>query len=110
MLSSSTLLSATLSPRLPSFTQSPTSHITTTSLSVCSNHHNKRISLIGAANRNKLLCFNTKASTAAGMATEKDVKVFDAEEALSVSLAKYTADLSEKFAKQKIISGSTYFS
>ncbi|KAI3808757.1 hypothetical protein L1987_24718 [Smallanthus sonchifolius] len=100
MASSSTLLSATLPPRLPSSSRSPTSHITTTSLSVCSNHHNKRINLIGVANRNKLLCFSTKASTAAGMTTEKDVQVFDSEEALSISLAKYTADLSEKFAKQ----------
>nr|GEX90767.1 probable 6-phosphogluconolactonase 4, chloroplastic [Tanacetum cinerariifolium] len=31
----------------------------------------------------------------------KNVHVFESEEALSVSLAKYAADLSEKFAKQK---------
>ncbi|KAL8231035.1 hypothetical protein R6Q57_000813 [Mikania cordata] len=35
------------------------------------------------------------------MATEKNVQVFDSEEALSMSLDKYTADLSENCVKQK---------
>lgn len=42
----------------------------------------------------------------AGTATEKEkgkgkVEVFDSEEDLSVSLAKYTADLADKFSKGK---------
>lgn len=44
-------------------------------------------------------------ASVAGMATgkskEKKVEVFDSEEDLSVSLAKYTADLSEKFTKER---------
>ncbi|KAL8266355.1 hypothetical protein R6Q59_003699 [Mikania micrantha] len=39
---------------------------------------------------------------AAGMATNKNVQVFDSEEALSLSLAKYTADLSEEFVNKRI--------
>ncbi|XP_071732586.1 6-phosphogluconolactonase 3, chloroplastic-like [Rutidosis leptorrhynchoides] len=43
-----------------------------------------------------------KTTISANMAaTDKKVQVFDSEEALSVSLAKYTADLSEQFVKQK---------
>ncbi|XWS61392.1 hypothetical protein CRYUN_Cryun07bG0122400 [Craigia yunnanensis] len=48
-------------------------------------------------------CWRAKASMA-GTATEKGkgkVEVFDSEEDLSVSLAKYTADLADKFSKEK---------
>lgn len=38
---------------------------------------------------------------ATGKSKEKKVEVFDSEEDLSVSLAKYTADLSEKFTKER---------
>ncbi|KAK9071674.1 hypothetical protein SSX86_008103 [Deinandra increscens subsp. villosa] len=85
----------TLSPRLPSPSQPPTSY-------TLPNHPNKRrIYLIAAGNRSTLFRSKTKASTAANMATAQNVQVFDSEEALSMSLAKYIADLSEKFAKQK---------
>lgn len=43
-------------------------------------------------------------SSKAGTATEKGkrkVEVFDSEEDLSASLAKYTADLADKFSKEK---------
>ncbi|KAK2985973.1 hypothetical protein RJ640_028291 [Escallonia rubra] len=43
-------------------------------------------------------------AAAAEMATEKgkgNVQVYDTEEDLSVSLAKYTAELSEKYAKER---------
>ncbi|CAI0452598.1 unnamed protein product [Linum tenue] len=45
----------------------------------------------------------TKAFSTAGMAAtaEKKVEVFDTEEDLAVSLAKYTADLSDKFGKER---------
>ncbi|XWS38033.1 hypothetical protein CRYUN_Cryun19dG0096100 [Craigia yunnanensis] len=48
-------------------------------------------------------CWTAKASMA-GTATEKGkgkVEVFDSEEDLSVSLAKHTADLADKFSKEK---------
>lgn len=61
------------------------------------NNNNNRIYLVG----NKLCTFKTKASKTTNMTSEKKVEVFDSEEALSVSLAKYTTDLSEKFTKQK---------
>ncbi|KAK1415151.1 hypothetical protein QVD17_30923 [Tagetes erecta] len=44
----------------------------------------------------KLNCFKTKASTSPSMATHKTVEIFDSEEALSISLAKYTAHLSDQ--------------
>ncbi|KAF2299409.1 hypothetical protein GH714_032041 [Hevea brasiliensis] len=49
----------------------------------------------------------TKASFMAGITTattagkKKEVEIFESEEALAVSLAKYTADLSEKFCKER---------
>ncbi|XP_021627020.1 6-phosphogluconolactonase 3, chloroplastic [Manihot esculenta] len=46
----------------------------------------------------------TKASSMAGITTagkKKAVEVFDSEEVLAVSLAKYTADLSENFCKER---------
>nr|XP_043631473.1 probable 6-phosphogluconolactonase 4, chloroplastic [Erigeron canadensis] len=59
---------------------------------------------VSAQNPAKPICFKTKAAgsttTSANM-TDKKVHVFDSEEALSVSLAKYTADLSEKYIKEK---------
>ncbi|KAK1432448.1 hypothetical protein QVD17_09345 [Tagetes erecta] len=57
------------------------------------------ISLI--APTKKVNCFKTKASTSPSMATKKTIQLFDSEQTLSVSLAKYTADLSDKFAQQK---------
>lgn len=51
----------------------------------------------------KKFSFRTKSSVAE-MATEKGkgkLQVFDSEEELAVSLAKYTADLSDKFAKER---------
>ncbi|KAF5795476.1 putative 6-phosphogluconolactonase [Helianthus annuus] len=66
-------------------------------------NRSSRANIAAAHNPIKLNCFKTKASStsAANMATEKQVQVFDSEEALSVSLAKYTADLSQKFTQQK---------
>ncbi|XAR52164.1 6-phosphogluconolactonase [Bertholletia excelsa] len=55
-----------------------------------------------SANQKKFEC-GGKSSTAE-MATEKGkgkVQVFDSEEALAVALAKYTADLSDKFSKER---------
>ncbi|KAL8240798.1 hypothetical protein R6Q59_014153 [Mikania micrantha] len=110
MASSSIVFSATLrtlSDRPPSSSPSPTIYITGgTPLSVrCSrlfcSIQRRRTNLIGAGDPDRLVRFKTKSSTAAGMATEKNVQVFDSEEALSLSLAKYTADLCEKFVKQK---------
>lgn len=51
-------------------------------------------------------CVRIKASSSSSMAAEnknknKNVQVFDSEEDLAVSLAKYTADLSAKFGKEK---------
>ncbi|XP_044461779.1 probable 6-phosphogluconolactonase 4, chloroplastic [Mangifera indica] len=55
-----------------------------------------------AKNLNKFQCVRTKASMAETSTTnKKKVQVFDSEEDLAVSLAKYTADLSEKFGKER---------
>ncbi|KAF2299410.1 hypothetical protein GH714_031859 [Hevea brasiliensis] len=40
-------------------------------------------------------------TTATTAGKKKEVEVFDSEEAVAVSLAKYTADLSEKFCKER---------
>ncbi|KAF3432762.1 hypothetical protein FNV43_RR23864 [Rhamnella rubrinervis] len=55
----------------------------------------KGLSLIAGSPR-KLGC---RASSSASMATQKKVEVFDSKEDLAVQLAKYTADLSNKFTK-----------
>jgi 6-phosphogluconolactonase len=55
--------------------------------------------------KRKLGCCGVKASMATTAAEKggdkKKVEVFDTEEDLAVSLAKYTADLSEKFSKER---------
>ncbi|KAK9291570.1 hypothetical protein L1049_019518 [Liquidambar formosana] len=61
----------------------------------------KGVTVIGT--NPKKLSFRTKSSMAE-MATEKGkgkLQVFNSEEELAVSLAKYTADLSDKFAKER---------
>ncbi|KDP37759.1 hypothetical protein JCGZ_06435 [Jatropha curcas] len=63
------------------------------------------ISVVVGTDSKRFDC-RTKASSAAGMTTtanteKKQVEVFDSEEDLAVSLAKYTADLSEKFCKER---------
>ncbi|KAI3517759.1 hypothetical protein L1887_16978 [Cichorium endivia] len=109
MASSSRTLSAPLrtrTPPIPLTSRSPPSWIPVSNRSfgasslLSSTQPNNSISAI-SANPQKFSCLKTKASTSANMATEKKVQVFDSEEALSVALAKYTADLSEKFVKQK---------
>lgn len=104
MASSSQAISAPLRARLPT---PPISLSLRSPWSSCFPVNNRSfratISVIGAAHHpGQFCCFKTKASKAStNMATEKKVQVFDSEEALSVSLAKYTADLSEKFTKEK---------
>lgn len=51
--------------------------------------------------KKKLGGCRAKASMAAERAEKKKVEVFDTEEDLAVSLAKYTADLSDKFSKER---------
>lgn len=57
----------------------------------------KGSSLIAGSSR-KLGC---RASSSVAMATQKKVDVFDSKEDLAVQLAKYTADLSDKFTKER---------
>uniref|UniRef100_A0A5B7BCB7 Probable 6-phosphogluconolactonase n=1 Tax=Davidia involucrata TaxID=16924 RepID=A0A5B7BCB7_DAVIN len=108
MAASSRSLSAslrTLPTRVPSRRPLPP-YIPLTSQSVLPNPlvcslGPKRVSVIGV-NSKRLDCKAT--SSMAEMATEKGkgkLQVFDSEEDLSVSLAKYTADLSDKFAKER---------
>ncbi|CAI9295588.1 unnamed protein product [Lactuca saligna] len=106
--SSQTLFAPLRTPKrtspIPLPLRSPSSWIPVTNRSILSSAPpNHSISAIGVTHCSKRFsCLKTKASTSANMATEKKkVQVFDSEEALSVSLAKYTADLSEKFVKQK---------
>ncbi|KAL4585543.1 hypothetical protein LXL04_010165 [Taraxacum kok-saghyz] len=88
--------------QLPSRSPSPLIPVTNRPFSLSSAKPITSISAIGATHNPKRFSYlKTKLSTSANMATEKKVQVFDSEEALSVSLAKYTADLSEKFVKQK---------
>ncbi|KAJ0046068.1 hypothetical protein Pint_05149 [Pistacia integerrima] len=55
-----------------------------------------------ATDPSKFKCVRTKASMAeTSTDNKKKVQVFDSEEDLAVSLAKYTADLSEKFCKER---------
>ncbi|KAK6933686.1 Glucosamine/galactosamine-6-phosphate isomerase, partial [Dillenia turbinata] len=60
-------------------------------------------SLINRSNPRKLNLFtkSSMAEVAAAGKSNPKVNVFDSEEDLSVSLAKYTAELSEKFAKER---------
>ncbi|XP_059667292.1 probable 6-phosphogluconolactonase 4, chloroplastic [Cornus florida] len=108
MASSSRSLSATLRTfptRVPTLQRSPPS-IPLTPRSVVPNPivyslGPKGVLLIGSKSKK----FDCKAkSSMAEIATEKGkgkVQVFDSEEDLAVSVAKYTADLSDKFAKER---------
>ncbi|KAE8077639.1 hypothetical protein FH972_016186 [Carpinus fangiana] len=70
-------------------------------------HHRRAFRLKGVSlvEKRKLGCCGVKASMATTAAEKggdkKKVEVFDTEEDLAVSLAKYTADLSEKFSKER---------
>ncbi|KVI04640.1 probable 6-phosphogluconolactonase 4, chloroplastic isoform X1 [Cynara cardunculus var. scolymus] len=111
MASSSQALSAPLrtrAPPIPFFSRTSSSWFPVTNRSFrgssglfSTQASSSSISVIRANNPEKFSCLKTKVSTSANMATEKKAQVFDSEEALSVSLAKYIADLSEKFIKQK---------
>ncbi|KAH7538295.1 probable 6-phosphogluconolactonase 4, chloroplastic [Ziziphus jujuba] len=62
--------------------------------------------------RENLVC---RASSSPSMAAHKKVEVFDTKDDLAVSLAKYTADLSEKFTKERgsftvVLSGGSLIS
>ncbi|KAJ9552971.1 hypothetical protein OSB04_017016 [Centaurea solstitialis] len=105
MASSSRPLSASLPTThthrvIPSSSPSPSSCSPATTRffrRTSSTHPNNSISV-------SFTCLKAKASMSANMppaTQEKNVQVFDSEEDLSVALAKYTANLSEKFIKQK---------
>ncbi|GMP70699.1 hypothetical protein CsSME_00029437 [Camellia sinensis var. sinensis] len=105
MASSSSTLAANLRTsitRLPSIHRSPSCIPARSQLFIrkplaCSLIRPRRVSGIGA-NPKK---FDCRAKFSMAEKRQGKVDVFDSEESLSVSLAKYTADLSEKFAKER---------
>lgn len=117
MISSSCAFSVTV-PKLSSAHSSVRRLLPSVPLTYRSFVHNPPICLVGASigvNPKKFEC-RTKLSTAE-MATNKgkgEVKLFDSGEDLAVSLAKYIADLSDKFAKERgafsiVFSGGSLF-
>ncbi|KAK9063133.1 hypothetical protein SSX86_017003 [Deinandra increscens subsp. villosa] len=85
----------THTPPFPASSRSPSSWFPP------NNHYSFRANIPTAHDPKKVNIFKSKSSTSANMATENRPRVFDSEEALSISLAEYTADLSEIFVKQK---------